>query len=122
MDKEQIEDTVDELYAMHKKTGERMIEFTAAGKSLMEQLEMDVNKYKQDMARYSFVYFWAMVASSIMIIVVSFWLFYRFDKKYNEEIKYLYYLGFRVENIIKEQNKLLETLSPEKLKNKNIKK
>jgi hypothetical protein len=113
MDQERIEECIDELYAIEKKSSERMIKFTEEGRSLIEKLDKDVQRYKQDVTRYSLIYFWLMVVSSVIIIGVTFWLYNSFEKKVNREIRFLEFLVIKVEKVIDKQNGLLNALELE---------
>lgn len=118
MDQERIEECIDELYAIEKKSSERMIKFTEEGRSLIEKLDKDVQRYKQDVTRYSLIYFWLMVVSSVIIIGVTFWLYNSFEKKVNREIRFLEFLVIKVEKVIDKQNGLLDALELENNKKK----
>jgi len=118
MDQERIEECIDELYAIEKKSSERMIKFTEEGRSLIEKLDKDVQRYKQDVTRYSLIYFWLMVVSSVIIIGVTFWLYNSFEKKVNREIRFLEFLVIKVEKVIDKQNVLLNALELENNKKK----
>jgi hypothetical protein len=122
MDKQRMEECIDELYSIQKKTGERMIEFSEEGKSLIEKLAFNSQRYKNDLTYYSVVYFWAMVASILIIIGVSFFLYYSFEKRYAKDIELLEFIALKAKIVVEEQSELLKSLGIEHHKNKTIKK
>lgn len=110
MDQEKIEECVDELYALNKLTGDRLIDFTEDNKLILEKLEKNANGYTKIIRNYSISFFWVIVILAMLNTAVLLWLYNDFEDRFDRKVYLLNYLVSRAEDAVIEQNNLLKIL------------
>ena len=110
MDQEKIEECVDELYALNKLAGDRLIDFTDENKLILEKLEKNVDGYTKIIRNYSISFFWVIVILSLLNIAGLLWLYNDFEDRFDKKVYLLNYLVSRAEDAVVEQNSLLKIL------------
>jgi hypothetical protein len=110
MDQEKIEECVDELYALNKLTGDRLIDFTEENKLILEKLERNTRRYTKDIRNYSINFFWVVVILTMLNIAGLLWLYNDFEDRFDRKVYLLNYLVSREEDAVVEQNSLLKIL------------
>lgn len=110
MDQEKIEECVDELYALNKLTGDRLIDFTEENKLILEELEKNANGYTKIIRNYSISFFWVIVILAMLNTAVLLWLYNDFEDRFDNKVYLLNYLVSRAEDAVVEQNNLLKIL------------
>ena len=107
MNKE-IEQYVDELYEIHKESGERMIELTNANKEILDDLERGVDANLSDIKRWSKFFFWLQFTVSVIVVSFLLWSLHDFKKEFDWKILALYESIQKVAETQSEQNKMLD--------------
>lgn len=74
MDKQKIERYIDELYALQKQSGERMVQLTEENKWILERQERNVTKNINSIRRYCKILGISILASCIIGTGVLWWV------------------------------------------------
>ena len=90
MDEQKIERYIDELYALQKHSGERMVELTEENKKVLERQERNVSKSIDDVRKYSKILVGATLAVCIVGGVLLGWLIYRWTEDVKRDVYWTY--------------------------------
>jgi hypothetical protein len=91
MDQQQrIEELIDELYAVQKQAGDRMVELTNENKWILDKQERNVSKSIDDVRKYSKILVGATLAVCIVGGVVLGWLIYRWTEGVKRDVYWTY--------------------------------
>ncbi len=90
MDEQKIERYIDELYALQKHSGERMVELTEENKKVLERQERNVTKSIDDVRKYSKILVGATLAVCIVGGVLLGWLIYRWTEDVKRDVYWTY--------------------------------
>lgn len=91
MDQQQrIEELIDELYAIQKQAGDRMVELTNENKWILDKQERNVSKSIDDVRKYSKILVGATLAVCIVGGVVLGWLIYRWTEDVKRDVYWTY--------------------------------
>ena len=115
MDQQQrIEELIDELYAVQKQAGDRMVELTNENKWILDKQERNVSKSIDDVRKYSKILVGATLAVYIVGGVVLGWLIYRWTEGVKRDIYWTYKEVGKVIYKQEELKKMLEGIKKEK--------
>ena len=114
MDEQKIERYIDELYALQKHSGERMVELTEENKKVLERQERNVSKSIDDVRKYSKILVGATLAICIVGEAVLGWLIYRWTEGVKRDIYWTYKEVGKVMYKQEELKKMLEGIKKEK--------
>ena len=87
MDEQKIERYIDELYALQKHSGERMVELTEENKKVLER---HVSKSIDDVRKYSKILVGVTLAVCIVGGVLLGWLIYRWTEDVKRDVYWTY--------------------------------
>ena len=104
---EEIERYVDELYAMHKESGDRMVELTASNKAILERLERGVFRCLEDIKWYGQLFFWLQFVLTVVLVAGMFWALHVFKEDLNWKFSAVYHSAEKIGKIQEEQNEVL---------------
>jgi hypothetical protein len=91
MDQQQrIEELIDELYAVQKQAGDRMVELTNENKWILDKQERNVSKSIDDVRKYSKILVGTTLAVCIVGGVVLGWLIYRWTEGVKRDVYWTY--------------------------------
>ena len=91
MDQQQrMEELIDELYAVQKQAGDRMVELTNENKWILDKQERNVSKSIDDVRKYSKILVGATLAVCIVGGVVLGWLIYRWTEGVKRDVYWTY--------------------------------
>jgi len=107
MDEQKIERYIDELYALQKHSGERMVELTEENKKVLERQERNVSKSIDDVRKYSKILVGATLAVCIVGVAVLGWLIYGWTEGVKRDIYWTYK---EVEKVMYKQEELKNML------------
>ena len=108
MDEQKIEKYIDELYALQKYSGERMVELTEENKKVLERQERNVSKSIDDVRKYSKILVGATLAVCIVGGAVLGWLIYDYKRTLNTGLQVIYRNVIEIKDKNKEIKKILE--------------
>ena len=115
MDQQQrIEELIDELYAIQKQAGDRMVELTNENKWILDKQERNVSKSIDDVRKYSKILVGATLAICIVGGAVLGWLIYRWTEGVKRDIYWTYKEVGKVMYKQEELKKMLENTQKDK--------
>ena len=107
MDEQKIERYIDELYALQKHSGERMVELTEENKKVLERQERNVSKSIDDVRKYSKILVGATLAICIVGGAILGWLIYGWTEGVKRDI---YWIDKEVGKVMYKQEELKNML------------
>jgi hypothetical protein len=121
MDQQQrIEELIDELYAIQKQAGDRMVELTNENKWILDKQERNVSKSIDDVRKYSKILVGATLAICIVGEAVLGWLIYRWTEGVKRDVYWTYKEVKKVVGKQEDLKSMLEKLEKKiKLENGN---
>ena len=122
MDEQKIERYIDELYALQKHSGERMVELTEENKKVLERQERNVSKSIDDVRKYSKILVGVTLAVCIVGGVLLGWLIYRWTEGVKRDVYWTYREVGKVIYKQEELKKMLEGIVKKSSAMNNIKK
>lgn len=114
MDEQKIERYIDELYALQKHSGERMVELTEENKKVLERQERNVSKSIDDVRKYSKILVGVTLAVCIVGGVLLGWLIYRWTEDVKRDVYWTYKKVGKVIYKQEELKNMLERIKKEK--------
>jgi hypothetical protein len=115
MDQQQrIEELIDELYAIQKQAGDRMVELTNENKWILDKQERNVSKSIDDVRKYSKILVGTTLAICIVGEAVLGWLIYRWTEGVKRDVYWTYREVGKVIYKQEELKKMLENTQKDK--------
>jgi hypothetical protein len=115
MDQQQrIEELIDELYAVQKQAGDRMVELTNENKWILDKQERNVTRSIDDVRKYSKILVGATLAVCIVGGTVLGWLIHGWCEGVKSDIYWTYKEVKKVVGKQEELKNMLEELTKEK--------
>jgi len=115
MDQQQrIEELIDELYAVQKQAGDRMVELTNENKWILDKQERNVTRSIDDVRKYSKILVGVTLAVCIVGGTVLGWLIHGWCEGVKSDIYWMYKEVKKVVGKQEELKNMLEELTKEK--------
>ena len=86
MDQDELRDSIDELYAIQKQAGDRMVELTQENQFTLEKLERIVMVQTGKLVEYSKIYLGMLVVANVLGVLVLLWLFNSFNNEFKNQL------------------------------------
>jgi len=121
MDQQQrIEELIDELYAVQKQAGDRMVELTNENKWILDKQERNVTRSIDDVRKYSKILVGVTLAICIVGGTVLGWKIYNYKRALNAVLQVIYRNVIEIKDNNKEIKKILEEVQKGKSSSENL--
>jgi hypothetical protein len=89
MDQDELRDSIDELYAIQKQAGDRMVELTQENKAILSTLEKSISSNMNEIIKDGNRYLWMLIIVNAVCISAFMLLFYNFNNEFDKKIAQL---------------------------------
>ena len=121
MDQQQrIEELIDELYAVQKQAGDRMVELTNENKWILDKQERNVTRSIDDVRKYSKILVGVTLAICIVGGTVLGLKIYNYKRALNAVLQVIYRNVIEIKDNNKEIKKILEEVQKGKSSSENL--
>lgn len=89
MDQDELRDSIDELYAIQKQAGDRMVKLTQENKAILSTLEKSISSNMNEIIKDGNRYLWMLIIVNAVCMSAFMLLFYNFNNALEKKMETL---------------------------------